>query len=121
MAIVRKSDNVIQITINGGDGNPITITDLLDLEIVAYQFPKSIVQRWKLSDSEITIVDDVNGIVSVNFDRANTKLLNFKIEDCKLEVIASFTDADFADNIRREVDTDIELTTIEDSPTAYES
>ena len=121
MAIVRKSDNVIELTINGGDGNPITITDLLDLEVVAYQLPKSIIQRWKLSDSEITIVNDAGGIVSVTFDRANTKLLNFKIEDCKLEVVALFTDTDFADNIRREVDTDIELTTIEDSPTAYEA
>lgn len=120
MSIVRKTDNVIQLTVNGGDGNPITISGLADLEVVAYQLPKSIVQRWKLSDSEITIVNDAGGIVQVNFDRANSKLLNFKIEDCKLEVIASFTDTDFADNIRREVDTDIELSTIEDSPTAYE-
>jgi len=121
MAIPRRTDNVIQITVNGGDGNPITITGLADLEIVAYQLPKSIVQRWKLSDADITVVNDSGGVVSVNFDRANTKLLNFKIEDCKLEVIASFADADFADSIRREVDTDIELATVEDSPTAYEA
>ena len=121
MAIVRKSDNVIQITINGGDANPLTISGLADLEILAYQLPKTIVQRWVLSDGDITTVNDAGGIVSVNFARANTKLLNFKIEDCKLEVIASFTDADFADSIRREVDTDIELTTVEDSPTAYEA
>lgn len=120
MSIVRKTDSVIQVTVNGGDGNPMTITDLEDLEIVAYQLPKTIIQRWKLSDSEITIVNDTNGIVSVSFDRANTKLLNFKIEDCKLEVIGTFSDTDFADNLRREVDTDIQLTTIEDSPTAYE-
>jgi hypothetical protein len=121
MAIVRKSDNVIQLTINGADGNPITISGLSDLEVVAYQLPKTIVQRWVKSDGEITTVDDAGGIVSVNFNRSNTKLLNFKIDDCKLEVIASFTDTDFADNIRREVDTDIELTTVEDSPTAYEA
>jgi len=120
MAIVRKSDNVIQITINGGDGNPITITDLLDLEVVAYQLPKSIIQRWKLSDSEITIVNDAGGVVSVNFERANTKLLNFKNNACKMEVVALFTDTDFADNIRREVATDIDLSSILDSPTAYE-
>jgi len=120
MSIVRKTDNVIQLTVNGGDGNPITITGLADLEVIAYQLPKSIVQRWKLSDSEITIVNDSGGVVQINFDRANSKLLNFKNEDIKLEVIASFTDTDFADNIRREVDTDIELTEVEDSPTAYE-
>jgi methyl coenzyme M reductase subunit C-like uncharacterized protein (methanogenesis marker protein 7) len=121
MAIVRKSDNVIELTINGSDGNPITITGMADLEVVAYQLPKTIIQRWLLSDAEITIEDDAGGVVSVNFDRANTKLLNFKIDDCKLEVIASFTDSNFADNIRREVDTDIELTIVEDSPTAYET
>jgi hypothetical protein len=121
MAIVRKSDNVIELTINGSDGNPITITGMADLEVLVYQKPKTIIQRWLLSDAEITIVNDAGGVVSVNFDRANTKLLNFKIENCKLEVIASFTDANFADNIRREVDTDIELTIVEDSPTAYEA
>lgn len=121
MAIVRKSDNVIQLTVNGGNGLPITISGLVDLEILAYQLPKTIVQRWLLSDGEVTIVNDAGGIVSVNFDRSNTKMLNFKNEDCKLEVVASFTDADFAGSLRREVDTDIELAFVEDSPTAYEA
>lgn len=121
MAIVRRSDNVIQVTINGADGNPITISGLSDLEIVAYQKPKDIIQRWLKSSAQVTTVNDAGGVVSVNFDRANSKLLNFKIEDCKLEVIASFADANFADSIRRDVDTDIELSTVEDSPTAYET
>lgn len=120
MSLVRRTDNVIRVTINGGDGNPLTISSLADLEVLVYQTPKTIVQRWLMSDSEITTIDDANGIVEVTFDRANSKLLNFKNEDCKLEVVASFTDPDFEDNIRREVDTDIELAEIEDSPTAYE-
>jgi len=121
MSIVRKSDNVIRVTINGSDANPITISGLQDLEILAYQLPKSIIQRWLLSDGDVVTVNDAGGIVDVYFDRANTKLLNFKNENCKLEVIATFTDTDFADSLRREVDTDIELATIEDSPTAYEA
>ncbi len=121
MAIVRKSDNTIELTINGGNGLPLTISGLLDLEILTYQLPKSVVQRWKLSDSEITVTNDSGGVVEVYFGRSNTKMLNYKIEDCKLEVIASFTDTNFEDNIRREVDTDIELAIIEDSPTAYEA
>lgn len=120
MAIVRKSDNVIQLTVYGGDGNPLTISNMADLEILVYQKPKSIIQRWLKSDGEITTVNDSGGVVSVNFDRANSKLLNFKIEDVKLEVIGSFTDSDFEGGIRREVATDIELTIVEDSPTAYE-
>ena len=84
MSIVRKSDNVIQVTILGGNGLPLTISSLADLEILAYQLPKAIVQRWLMSDGDVT-------------------------------------DTDFADNLRREVDTDIELTTVEDSPTAYEA
>lgn len=121
MAIVRKSDNVIQLTLNGGDGNPLTISNMSDLEVLVYQKPKTIVQRWLLSDSEITIVNDAGGVVSVNFDRANSKLLDFKIEDVKLEVVGSFTDATFAGGVRREVATDIELTIVDDSPTAYET
>jgi hypothetical protein len=120
MAIVKKSDNVIQVVINGSDGNPITITGLSDLEIVAYQLPKRIIQRWLLSSAQVVIIDDAAGIVNVYFDRSNTKLLNFKNEDCKLEVIATFADANFEGNLRREVDTDIQLSEIEDSPTSYE-
>ena len=121
MAIVRKSDNVIQITINGGDGLPVTITGLSDLEIVAYQLPKRIIQRWTISGGGVVTVNDAGGIVKVYFDRDNTQLLNFKNENCKLEVIATFTDANFESSLRREVDTDIELAVIEDSPTAYEA
>lgn len=120
MAIVRKSDNVIQLTVNGGDGNPLTISNMADLEILVYQKPKTIIQRWLKSEGQITTVNDAGGVVSVNFDRANSKLLNFRIEDVKLEVVGSFTDATFAGGIRREVATDIELTIVEDSPTAYE-
>lgn len=120
MSVVRKSDYTIRVTVIGGDGNPITISALADLEIVAYQLPKTIIQRWLKSDGDVVTVNDSAGIVDVYFDRSNTKLLNFKNEDCKLEVIATFTDANFADGLRREVDTDIELTTVEDSPTAYE-
>jgi hypothetical protein len=121
MSIVRKSDNVIQVTILGGNGLPLTISSLADLEILAYQLPKAIVQRWLKSDGDVVTINDAGGIVEVYFDRANSKLLNFKTGDCKLEVVATFTDADFADNLRREVDTDIDLTTVEDSPTAYEA
>jgi hypothetical protein len=121
MAIVRKSDNVLQTTINGGNGLPLTITSLSDLEVLAYQLPKTIIQRWLLSAGEIVIINDSGGVVEVYFDRANTNLLNFKNLNCKLEVVASFTDANFEANIRREVATDIQLQTVEDSPTAYEA
>lgn len=119
MAIPRKSDNVLQVTVNGSDGNPLTITALADLEIVVYQKPKTIIQRFVYSDGDMTLINDAGGVVEVYIDRANTKLL--KIEEAKLEVIATFTDTDFLNNIRREVDTDIDLSTVEDSPTAYET
>lgn len=120
MAIVRKSDRVIQVTVTGGNGTPVTISTLADLEILVYQFPKRIIQRWLLSDSEITTVNNAAGIVSVNFDRANTQTLNFKNDPCLLEVVASFTDVDFEGGIKRDVATGIELSIVEDSPTAYE-
>jgi hypothetical protein len=37
-----------------------------------------------------------------------------------LEVVASFTDIDFEGGIKRDVATGIELSIVEDSPTAYE-
>jgi len=121
MAIVRKSDNVIQLTINGGNGSPLTISALVDLEVVAYQLPKTIIQRWLLSSGQIVTINNVGGIVEVYFDRDNTQQLNFKNANCKLEVVATFTDANFEASLRREVDTDIQLQVVEDSPTAYES
>lgn len=120
MSIVRKSDRVIQVTVTGGNGTPVTVSTLADLEILAYQFPKRIIQRWLLSDSEITTVNNAAGIVSVNFDRANTQTLNFKNDPCLLEVVASFTDVNFEGGIKRDVATGIELSIVEDSPTAYE-
>jgi hypothetical protein len=114
--LARKSDAVLTITIVGGNGSPLVISTLADLEVVAYQKPRTIFQRWKLSDGDITTVNDAGGIVDVNFDRSATKAT--QIRDLFLEVIASFTDADFADNIRREVATSIELAEIVDSPTA---
>ena len=120
MAIVRKSDNVIEFVINGGDGLPLTISTMVELEILVYQLPKTIIQRWLITNGDITIINDISGIVEVRLDRANTKLLNFK-SDAKAEVAGSFTDATFEGGIRREVDTDIELTIVEDSPTAYEA
>jgi len=120
MSIVRKSDRVIQVTVTDGNGTAITISTLNDLEILAYQFPKRIIQRWLFSDGDITTVNNVGGIVSVNFDREKTKTLNFKNDPCLLEVVALFNDTDFANNIRRDVATGIELEIVEDSPTAYE-
>lgn len=118
--IVRKSDNVIQITVNGSNGLPLTISDLNGLEICVYQKPKKIIQQWSTSDGNITTVNDAGGIVSVNLDRAKLSVNKTNIEKIFLEVAALFDDTNFADNIRREVDTDIELALIEDSPTAYQ-
>ena len=120
MSIVRKSDRVIQVTVTGGNGTPVTISTLSDLEVLVYQFPKRIIQRWLLSDGDVTTVNDVGGIVSVNFDRANTQAMNFKNDPCLLEVVASFVDLDFEGGIKRDVATGIELAVVEDSPTAYE-
>jgi hypothetical protein len=120
MAIVRKSDRIIEVTVTGGNGSPVTISGLSDLELLAYQFPKRIVQRWLLSDAEVTVVNDSGGVVRVNFDRANTQGLNFKNDPCLLEVVASFSDVDFEGGIRREVATGIPLAVVDDSPTAYE-
>lgn len=117
--IVRKSDNVVQVTINGSDGNPITISGLNDLEITVYQGAKKIIQQWRISNGNITIVNDAGGIVSVNLDRAKLTVNKTNIEKIFLEVAASFTDAEFVDGIRREVDTAIELALVEDSPTSY--
>lgn len=120
MSIVRKSDRVIQVTVTDGNGTPVTIMTLGELEILVYQFPKRIIQRWQLTDGEITVVNNAGGIVSVNFDRANTQTLNFKNDPCLLEVVASFFDVNFEGGIRRDVATGIELSIVEDSPTAYE-
>ena len=120
MSIVRKSDRVIQVTVTGGNGTPVTISTLSDLEVLVYQFPKRIIQRWLLSDGDVTTVNDVGGIVSVNLDRAKTKTLNFKNDPCLLQISAHFADPNFADGIRVDIATGIELAVVEDSPTAYE-
>lgn len=115
--MIRNSDNIVEVTVTGSDGLPIAISSLEDLEVIIYQKPKRIVQRFKLSDGNITIVNNAAGTVECYLDRANTVLLNGKNDDCKIEVVGYFADANFEDGVRREVDTDIQLAVVEESPT----
>lgn len=105
----RSSDSRVRFTVNGGDGNPITISGLEDLDIYIYQKPKKVIQQWNLDAGEIDIITDAAGLVEVLFDRANTQLFNFQLADLRGEVRATFTDVDFEGGLRVEIATDIIL------------
>lgn len=117
--MTRNTDSVLEVTLTGEDELPLTISGIEDIEIIIYQFPKRIVQRFKKSEGNIITTDDTGGIVEVYIDRLNTMSLNDK-KECKLEVICYFSDVNFQGDLRREVDTDIELQMVDDSPTARE-
>lgn len=124
----RKSDSRVRFTVAGADGTPITISGLADLTIYIYQKPKKVIQQWSLSDGDIDIITDAAGLVEVLLNRANTELLIYQSDrrEIRGEVEAVFTDADFANNQRHEIATDIVLNFnseevfAEDSQTAYQ-
>lgn len=105
----RSSDSRVRFTLLGGDGLPVTISGLADMNIFVYQKPKKVIQSWNLDAGEITIITDASGIVEVLLDRANTELMNFQLKDLRGELAAHFTDASFADGVRIEIATDIPL------------
>lgn len=128
----RSSDSRVRITILGADGNPITISGLADLNIYCYQKAKEPIQSWNKVAGEIETITDAAGLVEVLLNRENTALLKFNPDNKKFffEVECIFTDADFEDGVRVEIDTNIvptfsngvtsEEVTAEDSQTAYQ-
>lgn len=115
---VNNNDHRIRVTVNG-NGSPLTISGLADLEIILYQDPKKIIQRWKKSTGNITTITDAAGLVEVKADRAN--MIGIPIKDLKIEVVVFTTDVAFEGGVMRNTDTNVVLSELEDSVTGFET
>ena len=96
--LYKGSDSVIQFTVTDVVTElPIDLADCDDITVSAFQKSDSIIQQWKLSDSEVTITDASNGICQVNLDRDNTA--DLPTARVFGEVILNYVNADFEGGI----------------------
>lgn len=107
------SDEIIEVTIKDSDNSPINIGSLQDIIISCYQTKEDIIQQWILSDSQVTVVNESAGIVSVNLDRDNTKKLRLK--RLYLEIAVKIANASFEDGYSLQKVSDIALADLKNS------
>ena len=104
--IYKGGDNEINITVMYS-GSPVTISDIMDIVVTAYQTKSEIVQQWKISDNSIEVVDDSAGEVRMYLDRDNT--INIPPKRLYMDIVFEFNNNNFEDGIRKVVTSDIVL------------
>lgn len=97
--IYKGSDSNIVVTVKDYTGEALTISDLIDVVVSAYQTKSEIIQQWKVSDSSLVIVTDNEGIVQANLDRDNTENLPCKRLYLEVKIIASNTDFESGEQV----------------------
>lgn len=93
--IYTNSDVQIQIAIEDGKCEPFSLVVIEGIEVYLYQKRDNVLQQYATSD--VTIVNAAEGIIRVQFDRANNQ--NISNADLLAEIAVSITDADSQNNI----------------------
>lgn len=108
--IVTNSDNVIELTITDSAGNPIDLAEVDDVEVAVYCRKENIIQHWKQSLNQVTIVDAPNGIINVVLDRANTSTLS--PNRLYAEIVVKIPDVRFESGYQLMIESDIAIADI---------
>lgn len=111
--IYKGSDENINVTVKKIDGSALTISDLVDVVVSAYQTKSEIIQQWKVSDGSLITVADDEGIVQANLDRDNTE--NMPCKRLYLEVKVISTNSDFESGEQVAIVSDIVLADLKNS------
>lgn len=114
--IPKGADEVIEVTLQDGDGNAINPNSCLDVIVSVYQTKQDIVQQWKKSDDQMTVIGGgTTGKVRVGLDGVNTA----KLPEARLylEVCIVVTNTLFEGGEQRQIATDISMADIKNSVT----
>jgi hypothetical protein len=118
--MIRGGTYEIEIQIKDTNtGNPIDLTNVTGILVGLYGEGRRLFGKWSYVDKstlgfgDVTITNAINGIISVALQ--STDSLNAIEKICKLEVLVTFNNPMFDDNLQISIDTDIILEKVERS------
>jgi hypothetical protein len=118
--MIRGGTYEIEIQVKDTDtGNPIDLTSATGILVGLYGEGRRLFGKWSYVDKsaegfgDVTITNAVNGIVSVALQSVDS--LNAIEKICKLEVMVTFNNPMFTDNVQISIDTDIIIEKVERS------
>jgi len=118
--MIRGATYEIEVTVKNPDtGAPIDLTSATGLLVGCYGEGKRLFGKWSLVDKSsegygaVNITDPINGIFSVVLEEANTLVALEKV--ARLEVLVTFNNPMFANNLQISIDTNIILENVERS------
>jgi hypothetical protein len=118
--MIRGGTYEIEIQIKDTNtGSPIDLTNVTGILVGLYGEGRRLFGKWSYVDKstlgfgDVTITNAINGIISVALQ--STDSLNAIEKICKLEVLVTFNNPMFDDNLQISIDTDIILEKVERS------
>lgn len=118
--MIRGGTYEIEIQVKDTDtGNPIDLTSATGILVGLYGEGRRLFGKWSYVDKsalgfgDVTITNAVNGILSVALQSEDS--LNAIEKICKLEVMVTFNNPMFTDNVQISIDTDIIIEKVERS------
>lgn len=118
--MIRGGTYEIEIQVKDTDtGNPIDLTSATGILVGLYGEGRRLFGKWSYVDKsaegfgDVTITNAINGIISVALQSEDS--LNAIEKICKLEVMVTFNNPMFTDNVQISIDTDIIIEKVERS------
>lgn len=104
--IYKGGDKEINIAVKYS-GQPVTISEILDITVSVYQTKSDIIQQWKKSNDSIEVVDDAGGLIRMYLDRDNT--IKIPAKRLYMDIVFEFTNSNLESSIQKVVQSDIVL------------
>ena len=116
--MIKGATYDIEVTISDTDtGLPIDLTDVTGILVGLYGDGKRLFGKWSLNIKDgyddVTITDAVNGVIEVSL--SSNESINALEKMAKMEVLITFLNPNYNDDIQINIATDIELEVVKRS------
>lgn len=116
--MIKGATYDIEVTISDSDtGLPIDLTDVTGILVGLYGDGKRLFGKWSLNlkdgYDDVTITDAVNGVIEVSL--SSNESINALEKMAKMEVLITFLNPNYNDDIQINIATDIELEVVKRS------